>query len=75
MEHLLHHPVGVYEPFLAAHLLQDRPPRLSVEPELMLLALADSAATGSDWVAPESLPDSFSPWDAAAYTAAYSPPA
>ncbi len=75
VEHLQPDPVGVYRPFLAAHLLQDKPPYLSVEPELMLLALAHSAATGGDWVEPGSLPDSFSPWDAAAYTAAYTPPA
>jgi hypothetical protein len=74
VEHLQPDPVGVYKPFLTAHLLRDKPPYLSVEPELMLLALARSAATGGDWVEPGSLPDSFSPWDAAAYTAAYTPP-
>ena len=73
VEHLQPDPVGVYKPFLAAH-LQGEPPRLSFEPEQMLLALAHSAATGGDWVEPEGLPDSFSPWDAAAYTAAYTPP-
>ncbi|GAB2650266.1 hypothetical protein [Kribbella swartbergensis] len=74
VEHLQPDPLGVYKPFLTAHLLREKPPYLSVEPELMLLALARSAATGGDWVEPESLPDSFSPWDAAAYTAAYMPP-
>jgi hypothetical protein len=74
VEHLQPDPAGVYKPFLAAH-LQGNPPRLNVEPELMLLALAHSAATGGDWVEPDSLPDSFAPWDAAAYTAAYRPPA
>jgi hypothetical protein len=74
VQHLQPDPGGVYKPFLAAH-LQGEPPRLTVEPELMLLALAHSAATGGDWVEPESLPDSFSPWDATAYTAAYIPPA
>lgn len=75
VEHLRPDPAGVYRPFLAAHLQQDRPPYLSVEPELMLLALARSAATGGDWVEPDDLPDDYSPWDAAAYTAAYTPPA
>jgi len=75
VEHLQPDPVGVYKPFLTAHLLQDKPPYLSVEPELILLALAHSAATGGDWVDPESLPDDFSPWDPAEYTAAYTPPA
>lgn len=75
VEHLRPDPVGVYKPFLAAHFGQHKPPYLNVEPELMLLALAHSAATGGDWVEPESLPDDFSPWDAAAYTSAYTPPA
>ncbi|WP_433158812.1 Gfo/Idh/MocA family oxidoreductase [Kribbella sp. CA-247076] len=74
VEHLRPDPAGLYQPFLTAH-VRDVPPKLSVEPELMLLALAQSAATGSDWVDPASLPDTFSPWDAAAYTAAYTPPA
>ncbi|MFI7062320.1 hypothetical protein ACIBL3_15150 [Kribbella sp. NPDC050124] len=75
VEHLRPDPVGVYRPFLAAHLQHDNPPYLSVEPELMLLALAHSAATGGGWVEPDELPDDYSPWDAAAYTAAYTPPA
>ncbi|TDD26907.1 oxidoreductase [Kribbella turkmenica] len=74
VEHLRPDPGQLYRPFLTAHLVGVAP-KLSVEPELMLLALARSAATGGDWVDPASLPDSFSPWDAAAYTAAYTPPA
>jgi hypothetical protein len=68
-------PAGVYKPFLTAHFRHDKPPYLSVEPELMLLTLAQSAATGCEWVEAESLPDDYSPWDAEAYTAGYTPPA
>jgi hypothetical protein len=75
--HLQPDTAGVYKPFLTAHLLEDvppYPPSALAEPELILLALAQSATTGADWVRPEDLSDSFSPWDAAAYTASYNPP-
>lgn len=74
VQHLQPDPVGVYKPLLEAHLTDDDPPPGLAEPELILLALAHSAATDREWVRPADLPDTFSPWDAAAYTASYNPP-
>jgi GFO/IDH/MocA oxidoreductase family protein len=77
VEHLQPDAAGIYKPFLAAHLLKDvppYPPSALAEPELILLALAHSAATTTNWVHPEDLSDSFSPWNAKSFTTSYNPP-
>jgi hypothetical protein len=74
-------PGGLYKPFLAAVLGQlvggaEAPysPAGLIEPELLVLALAASAAEGGGWVRPDALDDDFAHWDGGAFTAAYQAP-
>lgn len=82
VEHIRPDPAGLYQPFLAGvlgHLLGAAPAPYDaaalVEPELMVQAVAGSAAGGGNWVRPGDLDDDFSGWSGAAFAAAYQPPA
>ncbi|TWD73212.1 oxidoreductase family protein [Kribbella amoyensis] len=82
VEHLRPNAGGLYKPFLGEVLGQlldgaaaPYSPTALVEPDLLVLAVAKSAADGGDWVAIDALDDVFSGWDGAEFAAAYRAPA
>ncbi len=81
VEHIRPDPAGLYRPYLAAvlgHLLDGTPapytPESLVEPDLLVLALAQSAVSNGDWVALDDLPGDLTVWSGAEFTATYRAP-